>query len=101
MPFSRLKQLNTKDCLWIYILKILTEKPTHAYSIRKEIQERFGFKPGIMTAYKVLYLLNRGGFVKKSEEGRKKIYTITEKGRKELKKAASFYQRLGKTLVNR
>lgn len=98
MPFSRLKELNTKDCLWIYILKILSEKTTHAYTIRKEIDERFGFKPGIMTAYKVLYLLHKKGFVKKSVQGRKKIYTITDKGKKELKKARDFYKNIVKVL---
>ena len=98
MPFSRLKELNTKECLWIYILRILKDRPTHAYTLRVEVQSRFGFTPGIMTSYKVLYLLHKKGFVSKSMEGRKKIYSTTTKGRKELKKAAEFYQGLGKTL---
>ena len=98
MPLARLKELNTTDCLWTYILKILTERPTHAYTIRAEIHKRYGFRPGIMTAYKVLYLLNRKGFVRKAEDGRKKIYTVTPKGRDELKKAVAFYKKLGKSL---
>lgn len=100
LPFERLKELNTKDCLWIYILKILQNKDSHAYTIRQEIQERFGFRPGIMTAYKVLYLLHKDGFVTQSPTGRKKIYSITPKGQKELKKAVGFYEQLGKTLVS-
>ena len=92
MPFERLKQLNTKECLWIYILRILSDEPAHAYVIRKKIQKKFGFTPGTMTAYKVLYLLKRKGYVKKTISGRKKIYTLTEKGRTELKKAIDFYK---------
>jgi DNA-binding PadR family transcriptional regulator len=98
MPFPRLKKLNTNDCLWVYILRILSDKPTHAYLIRNEIQLRFGFRPGIMTAYNVLYLRHRKGFVHKSAEGRKKVYSITPKGRRELVKASKFYKTLAKTL---
>ena len=99
MPFERLKKLNTKDCLWIYILRILREKDTHAYTLRETIKSRYGFQPGIMTAYKVLYLLERRGLVKQTREGRKRIYSITPKGKSELKKAGRFYQSLAKTLA--
>jgi DNA-binding PadR family transcriptional regulator len=98
MPMRRLKELNTRDCLWVYILRILLDGQTHAYTIRKEIEKRFGFKPGTMTAYKVLYLLNRSGFVTKTEIGRKRIYEITPDGRKELGKAVGFYSDLAKNL---
>ena len=97
-PFSRLRQLNSRGCLWTYILCLLQDKPTHAYALRKEIQERFGFQPGVMTAYKVLYLLYRGGYVQKSPEGRRTVYRITGKGRRELEQAEAFYLKLAKTL---
>ncbi len=96
-PLNRLKMLNTKECLWIYILKILSKRPTHAYTIRREIEERFGFKPGTMTAYKVLYLLRRDGLVKKTTEGRRKVYKITPEGRKALREAIRFYR--GRTKI--
>lgn len=98
MPLKRLKLLNTKECLWVYILRMLSDEPSHAYTLRKEIEKRFGFKPGTMTAYKVLYLLSKSGFVTKKEEGRKKIYRITEKGENALKEAADFYKNLVKRL---
>lgn len=100
MPLARLKKLNTTECLWIYILKILESQETHAYTIRKEIKTRFGFQPGIMTAYKVLYLLERKGLVTKKQQGRKKIYSLTSQGTVALKEAAQFYTRLGKTLAS-
>lgn len=91
-PLSRLINLNTRECLWVYILKILSERTTHAYTIRREIEERFKFKPGTMTAYKVLYLLKKSGLVRKTAEGRRKIYRITPEGRKALREAVKFYK---------
>ncbi len=91
-PSDRLEKLNTKDCLWVYILRILREKPMHAYLIRSEIERKFGFRPGTMTAYKVLYLLGRSGLVSKTQEGRRKIYKVTSKGRLELDNAVEFYK---------
>lgn len=98
MPLSHLVELNTKDCLWIYILRILQDGPIHAYAIRKDIEKRFGFKPGTVTAYKVLYLLSKSGFVKKTVSGRQKVYTITPAGRKSLREAIGFYKTRVKAL---
>lgn len=98
MPLNRLKEMNTRECLWIYILKILSEKPTHAYAIRKIIHERFGFRPGTVTAYKVLYLLDRGGFVDKRPTGRQKVYTVTPEGRRILREATAFYRERARLL---
>jgi DNA-binding PadR family transcriptional regulator len=103
MPLERLRELNTKDCLWIYILRVLQDGPRHAYVIRKEIGDRFGFEPVTVTAYKVLYLLSKSGFVKKTISGRQKVYALTPAGKKALKEAIGFYKgrvkalRLGKT----
>ena len=98
MPLKRLKLLNTRECLWIYILRILDDNSSHAYTLRKEIEKRFGFRPGTMTAYKVLYLLGKSSYVTKEEMGRKKIYHITPKGKKALKEAIGFYKDLVKLL---
>jgi DNA-binding PadR family transcriptional regulator len=98
MPLKRLTVLNTRDCLWVYILRILAEKPLHAYAIRKEIRERYGFTPGTVTAYKVLYLLRKSGHVEKRQQGRINIYSITDRGRKDLEKARRFYTKMAKTL---
>ncbi|MBI4020727.1 MAG: helix-turn-helix transcriptional regulator [Candidatus Aenigmarchaeota archaeon] len=97
-PAERLAALNTTDCLWIYILRILRDQDMHAYAVRNEIEKRFGFRSGIMTAYKVLYLLHRDGYVRKATRGRRKVYAITPSGRAELRKAATFYRGLEKKL---
>ena len=97
---KRLIELNTKDCLWIYILKILSKKPLHAYSIRKAIKDEFGFLSGNVTAYRVLYYLMSQGYVKKNTEGRRKVYSITEGGLEELGKAIDFYKKRVEILKN-
>ena len=102
MPLERLRYLNTKDCLWVYILRVLKDGPRHAYVIRKDVEGRFGFEPGTVTAYKVLYLLSKSGYVKKTVSGRQKVYALTPAGRKALREAIDFYKsrvralRLGK-----
>ncbi|MBU0953362.1 MAG: PadR family transcriptional regulator [Nanoarchaeota archaeon] len=99
-PTDRLRKLNTTDCLWVYVLRILKDGPTHAYTIRATIEQRYGFRPGTMTAYKVLYLLEKDGFVKKTVQGRKRVYSLTEKGKGELQRARSFYKDLVKRLAS-
>jgi DNA-binding PadR family transcriptional regulator len=92
MHIKRLERLNTKDCLWIYVLGILKSKPMHAYAIREEIRVRFGFRPGTVTAYKVLHKLRKAGLVKNAEDGRRVVYSITPKGRADIKRAIDFYR---------
>ena len=89
---KRLHDLNTKGCLWMYILRILFDGETHAYSIRGKIAERYGFSPGTVTAYRVLYHLSSKGLVEKRVIGRRKVYRITKPGREALKDAVSFYK---------
>ncbi len=96
--FERLKLNNTIECLYPYILKIISEKPMHTYVLRNEIERRFGFRPGPVTAYKVLYLLKKADFVQKTEKKRIKIYKITPKGKKELEKVLDFYRKQIKAL---
>lgn len=91
-PLRRLISLNTYDCLWIYVLKILSEKPVHAYALRKMIKMRFGFEPGTVSAYKVLYLLEQEGYVRSKAKGRVTNYAITGAGRKILDAARKFYE---------
>lgn len=97
-PLRRLKRLNTKECLWPYVLKLLSEKPSHAYTLRQEIKKHFNFLPGTVTAYSTLYSLYLNGLVSKEIQGRKKIYKITKLGRQRLKEAVNFYKETLKRL---
>lgn len=69
------------------ILQLLDEKPRHGYDIIKELEERAGgaYAPSAGTVYPTLQLLEDLGYASVSiEEGGKKIYSITEEGRRHL-----------------
>jgi DNA-binding PadR family transcriptional regulator len=91
-PIKRLAKLNTQECLWPYILKILSEKPMHAYILREEIKKRFDFLPGQVTSYTTLYSLKKQGLVSKQKKDRIVVYSITERGKKALQQAQMFYR---------
>ena len=94
LPIERLLKSNTIENLWIYILSLLKKGEIYAWEIPKLIEKEFGFKPGKITPYRVLYRLEKGGFVKSEVKERRRIYRITEKGKDELKKAKNFYQKI-------
>ena len=69
------------------ILRLLEEKPRHGYEIIKELESRFGgsYAPSPGTVYPTLTMLEDLGFARVvPEEGGKKIYEITDEGRKYL-----------------
>lgn len=94
LPFDRLQKLNTKENLWLYILILLKEEVLYAWQIQSLIEGSFGFKPGRITPYRVLYRLEKGGFVKSEVKERRRIYRITEKGKRELENAKNFYRKI-------
>jgi len=94
LPIERLQKSNTIENLWIYILSLLKKQGTYAWEIPKLIEKEFGFKPGRITPYRVLYRLEKTGFVKSKMKERRRVYKITEKGEKELEKAKEFYQKI-------
>lgn len=69
------------------ILRLLAEKPRHGYEIIKELEDRFGgaYAPSPGTVYPTLTMLEDLGFARAMpEEGGRKIYEITDEGRKHL-----------------
>jgi DNA-binding PadR family transcriptional regulator len=73
--------------LRLIILVLLAEKPRHGYEIIKEIEDRFGgmYSPSPGTVYPTLTMLEDLGYARAlPEEGGKKIYEITDEGRKHL-----------------
>jgi DNA-binding PadR family transcriptional regulator len=69
------------------ILRLLEEKPRHGYEIIKELEGRFGgsYAPSPGTVYPTLTMLEDIGYARVvPEEGGKKIYEITDEGRKHL-----------------
>ena len=74
------------------ILQLLVEKPRHGYEIIKAIEERFGgaYSPSPGTVYPTLTMLEDMGYARVTpEEGGKKVYEITDDGRKYLEENRS------------
>ena len=84
---ERLKRKLGIELLWIYLLSMLKKKPSHAYVLRKEVKRKFGFLPGNVSVYVVLYKLEKHGFVKAKREGNRSVYSITGSGKELLKEA--------------
>src|SRR5215212_1121059 len=69
------------------ILRLLEEKPRHGYEIIKDLESRFGgsYAPSPGTVYPTLTMLEDLGYARVvPEEGGKKIFEITDEGRKYL-----------------
>jgi DNA-binding PadR family transcriptional regulator len=98
LPFERLKRSNKIENLWLYILSLLKGRGIYGLEIPSLIENRFGFKPGKITPYRVLYRLEHTGFVKSKLEEKRRIYQITEKGKKELEIAKEFYREILKKI---
>ena len=94
LPIERLKKSNTKENLWLYILFLLKKREVYGWEIPKIIEKNFNFKPGRITPYRVLYRLESDSFVKSKMKERRRIYKITEKGKRELKRAKRFYNEI-------
>ena len=100
----RLITRTTKENLWLYVLSLLVERDYFAYELRGAIKERYGVEMASVTAYVLLYKLQRDGLVELSEErkeGRRptrKYYRITDTGLHTLEQARSYLELLAKTL---
>ncbi|MDD3032396.1 MAG: PadR family transcriptional regulator [Candidatus Pacebacteria bacterium] len=97
-PFLRLKKYNTKGNLWVYILTLLKDKPNYGWDFPSDIEERFGFRPGKITPYRVLYSLELDGLVTSEQKGQRRVYSITKKGLAELEKVKDFYNNIIRAL---
>ena len=71
---------------------LLKEKDVYGWELPKMIEQKYGFKPGKITPYRVLYRLEEDAFVQSKADQRRRVYKITDKGSEELKKAKEFYQ---------
>jgi DNA-binding PadR family transcriptional regulator len=68
------------------LLRLISEKPMHGYDLIRELEERSGgmWRPSPGSIYPTLQLLEDEGLVKGEEQDGKRVYTITDAGRKEL-----------------
>ena len=70
--------------LKIIVLKILGEKSSSGYDLMKKIRELTGWKPSFGSLYPLLKELHEKGMVTIKQSERKKVYSLTIKGKKTL-----------------
>ncbi len=88
----RLVKKLTKEMLWIYILRLLQEKPRYGYEIKNLVTEKFGFSPATVSGYAIIYRLVKDGLIEAQErnDSPRKYYAITEEGLGAMKDAKEF-----------
>ncbi|WP_243668274.1 PadR family transcriptional regulator [Vulcanisaeta sp. JCM 16161] len=72
---NRLMTKLTKENLWIYVVKLLMERPMYGYEIAKEIRERFNINITNVGVYVVLYKMERDGLVETFVSNGSKMYS--------------------------
>jgi len=77
--------------LRLYLLKLLDESPRHGYEVIRLLQDRFMgvYAPSPGTIYPRLARLEEDGLVTHEEVDGKKVYSITDKGREEIRSRLS------------
>jgi DNA-binding PadR family transcriptional regulator len=73
--------------LRLYLLKLLDESPRHGYEVIRLLQDRFlgVYAPSPGTIYPRLARLEEDGLVTHEEVNGRKVYSITDKGRAEIR----------------
>jgi DNA-binding PadR family transcriptional regulator len=73
------------------LLDLIAEQPRHGYELIKAIEEKFGglYSPSPGIIYPMLTLFEETGLATVTTEGNRKLYTITEEGKKELEQNRS------------
>jgi PadR family transcriptional regulator PadR len=94
---ERLKEKVQKENLWFFILLLLSKRSRYGYELRKQVNDQFGFWSGNVTAYRVLYSLQSAGMVRSEKRDRRRYYSITDAGKRELEAARTFLEDLLKT----
>ncbi|MDG6221765.1 MAG: PadR family transcriptional regulator [Candidatus Bathyarchaeota archaeon] len=81
---EKLRRRTIKTFMDMLILGELQEKPLSGYDIIGLIHKRFNVLVSSGTVYSLLYSLERDGLVAADLDSRKRVYTLTDKGKKTL-----------------
>jgi len=78
------------------ILECLKDKPSYGYEIIKELEERFMglYVPSPGTIYPTLQMLEEMGFVTSKEQDGKRVFTITDEGKRFLEEHGRVEERI-------
>jgi DNA-binding PadR family transcriptional regulator len=98
-PFSHFppqQRIFEKGDLKYIVLDLVKDKPSHGYEIMRGLEESFhGFyTPSAGSVYPTLQMLEDLGYVGSLERDGKKVYTITEEGKKFLNDRQEVVERI-------
>lgn len=84
-PLRSGRKLGSGD-LRLILLALLADRPWHGYELIKTLEERSGgfYSPSPGMVYPALTYLEEVGHASVTQEGSRKLYTITDAGREEL-----------------
>ncbi|VVB57073.1 Transcriptional regulator PadR-like family protein [uncultured archaeon] len=94
----RLEQSVTVGNLWLSVLSLACRRKIYAYNLPEEIQRAFGFTPSRLLVYLVLYRLEGEELLTSAEDGRRRYYSITAKGRQALAQGKGLLKKRGSEL---
>jgi DNA-binding PadR family transcriptional regulator len=82
--WERSARMFAKGDLKYLILDLLTERPRHGYDIIRALEGRFGglYTPSAGAIYPTLQMLEDMGAVTSTQQDGRKVYTITDEGRR-------------------
>lgn len=82
------------------ILQYLKDRPSHGYEIIRALEERFHglYVPSAGTIYPRLQMLEERGYVTSVERDGRKVYTITDEGRRFLDEHSELEQEINDRL---
>lgn len=82
-----------RGMLSFQILWLLSRKPMHGEELAKELEKRRGEKPKAGTIYPALKDMKEKGMIKGEKKGKIIIYSLTIKGKKDVKHAMNYFCR--------
>ncbi len=77
---ERVTEMRVGSLVKIFILFLLLERPFHGYGLMKELRARIKGNVNPGQVYPFLSELRKKGLISVSRAGRKKVYSLTEKG---------------------
>lgn len=81
-----MSKLKVTNLVKLYILFLINEKPRHGYEIIKEVERKMKKKVSAGEVYPFLKILKNCGYVVSKRVGEKKVYSLTQNGKKICKK---------------
>ena len=87
-----------QDFMDIFILAEMKKGSLSGYDVIGMVQKRFGILVSSGTVYSLLYSLERDGWIRGVWNERKRVYELTEKGKRDMKVIAKVNEEVQKFL---